>query len=337
MRNKPILILGCQRSGTTLLNLILDSHPQIHGFDEMVLFPIDEIIDIFQSGDFNIKGKDFTRKQVMFLNLFRSIMSIPGFQGIFQNAMGNNGMLPFKLTDLIMQSFTKKTINSYLINPQFNPFVSFQIPTYSANFSYIKQLLPDVRILWCLRDPRDVITSMIRLQLPLRKECSVSWAAHPFGASTELKRCLPFLTKETRHVLSSYLDQHHKLEQTDPVLYSTEDTALIGALCWRVKNELLAIYERDKILVQIVGYEQLVSNTRQEMSNILRYLQLPWHDDVLKHHQFHTGIHIGKTDRARPIDQKNTGKWQGFFSDQALQTIHDITTPLASKLGYGCA
>ena len=35
MNNRPIIITGSQRSGTTLLNLILDSHPQIHGVDEM--------------------------------------------------------------------------------------------------------------------------------------------------------------------------------------------------------------------------------------------------------------------------------------------------------------
>ncbi|MFQ5471145.1 MAG: sulfotransferase [Gammaproteobacteria bacterium] len=32
--NQPILITGCQRSGTTLLHLILDSHSNIHGIDE---------------------------------------------------------------------------------------------------------------------------------------------------------------------------------------------------------------------------------------------------------------------------------------------------------------
>ncbi len=35
MSNQIILITGCQRSGTTLLHLILDSHPEVHGIDEM--------------------------------------------------------------------------------------------------------------------------------------------------------------------------------------------------------------------------------------------------------------------------------------------------------------
>ena len=61
MKNKPILVLGCQRSGTTLLNLILDSHPQIHGFDETVLFPMDKIVAKVKSGEINlndVKEKD---------------------------------------------------------------------------------------------------------------------------------------------------------------------------------------------------------------------------------------------------------------------------------------
>ena len=34
MNNTPIIITGCQRSGTTLLHLILDSHPEVRGMDE---------------------------------------------------------------------------------------------------------------------------------------------------------------------------------------------------------------------------------------------------------------------------------------------------------------
>ena len=34
MPNKPVLITGCQRSGTTLMHLILDSHPDVIGIDE---------------------------------------------------------------------------------------------------------------------------------------------------------------------------------------------------------------------------------------------------------------------------------------------------------------
>ena len=33
--NTPILVTGCQRSGTTLASLILDSHPLISSIDEM--------------------------------------------------------------------------------------------------------------------------------------------------------------------------------------------------------------------------------------------------------------------------------------------------------------
>jgi len=39
MSNQIILITGCQRSGTTLLHLILDSHPEVHGIDEMQFNP----------------------------------------------------------------------------------------------------------------------------------------------------------------------------------------------------------------------------------------------------------------------------------------------------------
>ena len=48
MTNQIILVTGCQRSGTTMLNFVLDSHPDVHGIDEMQ-FDVNRMRDYLNS------------------------------------------------------------------------------------------------------------------------------------------------------------------------------------------------------------------------------------------------------------------------------------------------
>ncbi len=97
--NKPILITGCQRSGTTLLHLILDSHPRIHSIDE--------------------------------------------------------------------SGYAADKVDDYLENPDFHPFVSLKLPRFASNLACLTRNLSELKVLWCIRDPRDVIASMVNLHLKL--------------------------------------------------------------------------------------------------------------------------------------------------------------------------
>lgn len=66
LKAKRFFICGCQRSGTTLMRLILDSHPRIHCFDEYKSYRA------LESGDYyNPKGAKFLGFKVpLWTNLF---------------------------------------------------------------------------------------------------------------------------------------------------------------------------------------------------------------------------------------------------------------------------
>jgi len=155
IKNIPILITGCQRSGTTLLNLILDSHPQIRGMDEW--------------------------------------------------------------------EFEETLVDEYLTGPEYHPCVAFKLPKVSYLIPAL-QSIPGIKVLWCIRDPRDVVTSMVRLQQDIKVgirgkllwslknpqeafsslikfqslPVSISWASYLHGAREEIARSVTTLKQRNR-------------------------------------------------------------------------------------------------------------------------------------------
>ena len=293
MVRRAIIITGCQRSGTNLVNLILDSHPQIRGFDEMSLFHW-EVIQPLMAAE---EGREVTAE---------------------------DGLALMTVDDRIA---------AHLADPQHPPYVAFQLPPYASKIAYLKSLRPAMRILWCLRDPRDVVTSMLKLGLPFTRSEIVPWAVHP-AAEFEIDQALRQLSEQVRQALSNHLELYEIVRQKSPRVRTRYDGVLMGALCWRIKNELLAVYEREQLPFSVIRYEELIRDPQQQIEKVLADLDLPWHETVLRHHELHRGLVSGETDSARPIDATNTAKWRAVLSNEELEVVHKVTSGLALQLGY---
>lgn len=229
--------------------------------------------------------------------------------------------------------FNPEKLDDYMEKPDYYPNVSFKLPTYAPFLPFFKTL-PDVRVLWCVRDPRDVVASMVRLHLLFDQSSTVSWAAHPLGSHREIVQCFPVLPSDIRQKLVEYVKKYVKIDMTHPAERTPEDLIYTAALCWRIKNELLGLYEKNGISHMVVQYETLVSSPKKEISQILEYLDLPWHENVLKHHLLHFGAVVGDTDSGRPIDPRNIGKWRKELSSKDNLMIREICGWLARKFGY---
>ena len=174
MSNLPIIITGCQRSGTTLLKLILDSHPDITALDE----------DVFELED-----------------------------------------LP-----------------RYLNSVEFHPAVAFKLPVQAGSTDFFASI-NNLRLLWCVRDPRAVVASMIRLHMPFGpEEFLLPWAAHPMGAEKQIRIEYPRLPETVRSELATFMAVFEDIVQIEPVQRNRQQYTVMGALCWRVKNELIELY-----------------------------------------------------------------------------------------------
>lgn len=262
MDNKPVFITGCQRSGTTLLSLILDSHPQVRSVDET--------------------------------------------------------------------EFDGHKLNEYLGHPSYHPCVAFKLPGDAAFFRSFKQL-PGLKVLWCVRDPRDVVLSMINLKMEVLNGQYIAWANYRIGAMREIANCLPLTGHQHP---PAWLEEYQRISQIPYYLRDRKDGVSMGALCWEVKNSLLDLYASESIPHMVVVYEDLISNPKSTLEKILSFLELPWHDDVLRHHEMHSEICAGNTPGNKPIDPSNTGKWQLGLSNEELAIIASRCADRARRFGY---
>jgi hypothetical protein len=263
MPNRVIIITGCQRSGTTMLNLALDSHPEIVGIDEV---------------DFDI------------------------------------ARMP-----------------EYLKGPEYAPAVCFKLPSAAAAVPFIRGI-PGVRVLWALRDPRAVVASMIRLPVAL-DGVPIPWAAHPTGAGVELTRCTRVLGGMPPD-LAAVERQYLAAAQAPPGTWPLDQLVTSAALCWRLKNDLLGVYDREGIAYRIVVYEDLVRHPEPQLRAIVAHLGLAWHDDVLRHQELHEGVSVGRTDNTRAIDTASTDKWRQVLGPEQLDIVRAICGVRAAELGY---
>lgn len=269
MSNRPVLITGCQRSGTTLLHLMLDSHPEIHGIDEA--------------------------------------------------------------------DYREEALQDYLSRPAYAPVVSFKLPARAHAVAALGRELPGLKVLWCLRDPRDVLASMLKLRLgvgPLGAppEDFLPWAVHPTGAEQEIRHALEILPAE--QALKEALARLAEITALPPAERTRAQAVFLGALCWRVKQALLMGYRQAGIRLWVVRYEALLAQPEAELARTLEFLGLAWHPDVLRHHELHHGLATGLTDGARPLDRHNTGRWKTLLSEREVALIDQICAPLSARLGY---
>ena len=193
-----ILILGCQRSGTTLALLMLQAHPLVKGIDETE---------------------------------FPSPFPFPSSMALYYHQL------------------QKKSI-------------CLKLPEHIFNVEYIARHFPQAKILWIVRNPYSVISSMSAL-----KNTRGSWIKR--CGATELKRLIPFFP------------EINKLD------FTQLDEISLGAIVWKYKNQALDIYRQKGLQVFDFKYEDLVENPQSMMSDILNFLELPWSDRVLQHHKFH--------------------------------------------------
>jgi len=130
----PIFIVGMPRSGTTLLEQILSSHPDVFGCDEIEFIP--EIISK------NFKNLDF---------LFSNSSSLSASKKNEFEEMGKDYI--HKINKF--SNFSKRTTD--------------KLPTNFLSIGFIKLILPKSKIVHCYRNPKDNCMSIYKNYFPSGK------------------------------------------------------------------------------------------------------------------------------------------------------------------------
>jgi protein-tyrosine sulfotransferase len=207
LSKQSALILGCQRSGTTLLFLILNSHPQIKGIDETET------------------GYSFPHQNILYRN----------------------------------------SIKDYL--------TCFKLPNQTFNFKYIKQHYPQTKIIFPIRNPYSVVSSMRSFMIETKNKQG-NWL-----------NC--FAKEELLEIDADFLPDISALD------IDSLDEISLGAYIWKYKNMALKKYQKLGFNVFTFKYEELLNNPQKVIREILYFLDLDWDNIVLNHQQYY------KDDRKR--------------------------------------
>lgn len=244
-----VLILGCQRSGTTLTFLILNSHPQVKGIDES-----------------------------------ESNYSFP-----HQNVLYNNSK------------------NNYL--------TCLKLPNQTFNLKYILQHFPQTKIIWPIRNPYRVVSSMRSFAIQ-RKAKQGNW--------------LEFFAQKELLSLSNFFPEIKTLN------LANLDEVSLGAYIWKYKNYALEQYKKTNLDILVFKYEDLLDNPREIISKILHFIGLNWDDIVLSHNQYYNNDakrYPGGTRGDLPINKSNK-KRQFNLSQREIELVTSICQEQIIAYGY---
>lgn len=243
------LILGCQRSGTTLIYLILNAHPQVKGIDET-----------------------------------ETNYSFP-----HQSVLYNNSK------------------NNYL--------TCLKLPNQTFNLKYIIQHFPQTKIIWPIRNPYKVVSSMRSFAIQ-GKAKQGNW--------------LKFFAQQELLSLSDFFPEIKTWDLTNL------DEVSLGAYIWKYKNYALEQYKETNLDVLVFKYEDLLDNSRKVIGEMLNFVGLNWDDIVFNHHKYYNDDakrYPGGTRGARPINGSKKER-QLNLSEREIELVTSICQEQMITYGY---
>lgn len=268
---KIFFITGCQRSGVTLLRLILESHSQVSCIDEYNAYNILEDANLLKKELANNKNKEW---------------------------------LGFKVPRLAEQM-----LEPYLVDVG----IDFRIVNV-----YVGK-----PIIFMIRNVFDTIASMKTLEQYGKSWIEV-WA----------KKSIDFWITINDDFRYNYREDLDLLKNSDQKL------AVAGAIYWKFKTSSFFDYHNEHVPITTIRYEDLVTNSKKTIHDIIKFLGINWEDSLLSHEKkIHpetdmNGFAIGNTNTKLPIFNSSVNKYEKYLTFDEIREISKVSKELMLKLNY---
>jgi hypothetical protein len=310
--DRPIIIIGCPRSGTTLLFTLLNSSPEIYSLYEESRFLFRKFYlqeekksnyfydDALSPDDLSDSDKS------MLLNLFHQ----HSFKSRFIGQLVNKAVRKYSATRWLARYLAK--INALFKTESYR--LVEKTPRNCFKIDLLNQLFPDAYFIFIKRDGRSNISSLIQ-----------GWKKRKKEAFDEIKR-IPRLNREL-----NFTNFDGKLWRfTLPPGWSDYVDGTLEEACayqWYKANEV-ALESLSKIPDSrklTISYEDLVSNTPEVIKQICDFTQIEYNDTIRKL--------VKKAPEVNYLDGKpRKDKWKQNAS--AIESVRPMIEATMKKLGY---
>ena len=310
---KPILIIGCPRSGTTLLFTLLNSSPEIHSLYEesrflFRKFYINKEREGISYHDDALSPSDMNEKErEALLDDFHN----HSFKSRLLGQLVNKGIRKYSITRWLAGYFAK--INGAFKNKPYR--LVEKTPRNCFKIDLLNELFPDAYFVFIKRDGKSNISSLIQ-----------GWKKRKKEVLDEIKR-VPRIDKEL-----SFTNFDGKLWRfaLPPGWQDYSDRSLEEACAhqWRKSNEdalvgLEKIPDSRKITI---SYEDLVEDTPTVIKGICDFAEIEYNSKIQSL--------VEKPPEVNYLDGKpQRDKWKQ--NADAITKIRPMVEETMIKLGYG--
>lgn len=304
---KPIFLLGLHRSGTTMLQDLLCSLPEIGYITNRMSIHPDRVCAVEMVARWlrlEVRGERFLRDGVKLTD------SSPN-EGVpfWQRWLGDDPF-DFRYVERRIEDFPAER-RAAIVNdirkilwcfwPRGGRFFS-KNPCLLPYARLLGQLFPDARFLHLVRDPRRTAPSMVKLYRLVQQQ--LEWIRANGGHGIYDQR--PYMPFPRLPHLANYVEQYGPDDLRTTARLWRDGVALLD----EVKNQLPSFLE--------VRYEDILTNPTHSLQRILDFCELD--------------VSVKQTDFSRRISQ--VGKLPTRSEDDSSSVIEDICGDVMRQHGY---
>jgi hypothetical protein len=292
--NDPIIFpCGMSRSGTTLLATILDSHSKVSMGYELIPPPLpssSQLVNILQigmelgGGNFlkcgrELRKTEFSKEGLFFTRCYRAGLDADAMQRVLLR-------MRKKLHDATIDTFRDRLYAAWMIAVESASQGGYKRYGFKLNIPSVTkahEFFPNSRLVYILRDPRDVVAS---------------------------------------HIQSGF-------DRTIPEICT--------AWCNYI-NAFAAFAQNRPSVALVVRYEDLVSDPKSVLPNMLSVLNLSSEESVFEFHRSKAGIHTRGHPNAENLKKgffiSSISRWEKELEPAQIHEIEKLCGDVMKQFGF---
>jgi protein-tyrosine sulfotransferase len=319
----PFFLVGVPRSGSTMLRMILDSHPLIFSGSEMPWLGGNYIQDNM-SPEVSIRG--------LYKRMVQSNYSL------------DKGSSYIRKEDLrkSFQSFLKDIVGVQMQRAGKKIWVE-KTPDNIVQVPFLRELLPGAKFIHIIRDGRDVALSTINVQWKMlhffteRKKSYFRFSGLRQSVNSKILYNLPKFVQE--NFMRTTLE-HSYSNSNGTVFYPIANTYYNALYRWKYWTQA---YEqdikKDKIEQITIKYEDLLLKPIETLSVLFDFMGVDWNKDILLYSKYHHDFIPGDLGsesalQFSSVDPRNVHKWKTKLNASQKKVTRKFFDDYLESKGY---